>query len=198
MTIQKATFTSNGILLSFVTAAFANGSTPLLLFAPNTASNARVVGIASAAFPAVMNLGMQGYESTDALLDAYSKSAALQTSAIAAVLFEADNVGNYTIALSRMLCGWTEDERRTFHWSDHNSYRLMYEGVDNQAVWLSSGFVFLQSVIDRAIFALHTPNGTAASASVEAVMISRFPLQPYASTYGGYWGSRSVYYAGIL
>ena len=169
-----------------------------LLFAPDT-SVTRAVALAAAASlvmptPPDPTCHVVGFPTASDLLKAYVNNSALQSRAAGAVLFnsapstlDAASVGNYTIALSRSTAFWKgESDRRDFAWPAVDESVLVYEGHnDGPTDWLRTGFVSMQAAIDRAIAGVQP--GAAAfpmRPGALAVQETRFPLQPFASTYG--------------
>ena len=165
------------------------GISTTLLFAPNTSDAQAVVSAAASLIslpdPSGLACHTEGFATTADLLAAYATSPARQQAATAAILFNG-NAGtlsaNYTLALSRNLVSIGEIDRRNFEWPRMDAYRAVHEGVnDGDSIWLSSGFVTVQWAVDRALvgFLGGPSNGTAHSTDE-----TRFPLQPYKTSYG--------------
>ena len=172
-----------------------------LLFAPDMPIT-RSVALAAAssllmptAAPAANpSCHVEGFATSSELLKAYMKQPTLQTAAAAAILFNApssqlssETVGNYTLAMSRGAAFWKgESDRRDFSWPAVDASILAYAGNNDGATdWQRTGFGSDQVAIDRAIAAVQ-PGQAAFPTRLGALALqqTRFPLQPFASTYG--------------
>eukprot|EP00967_Tisochrysis_lutea_P158659 scaffold325148_cov61-Tisochrysis_lutea.AAC.1 len=168
---------------------------PAILYAP-AQPHTDALAQASASLLSTTNATcyVLGFASADALYAAFLAQPSLQGVAMAALLFNRVNatssveqLGDYTIAMSRDLISADSTRQRDFEWPTEpqlGTRSLTYSGHnDEDSTFLTSGFISIQWAVDRAIAAVAAGTTAANVTASSGVQVTRFPLLPFSSTY---------------